>query len=130
VDLLYLSNPDGFTGLKALLSTASTTGVYMNAGHKRPTRAGSPASEEPPLNWRLPMRASLVLKRTTPLLSRLAARVASAMAEYRREMQLQRSIRHLRDLPDYLLQDMALDRSEIVSVVRRGSRNPSRRPLT
>ena len=76
------------------------------------------------------MRASLVLKRTTPLLSRLAASVASAMAEYRREMQLQRSIRHLRDLPDYLLQDMALDRSQIVSVVRRGSRNPGPGPLT
>lgn len=76
------------------------------------------------------MHASLVLKRTTPLLSRLAASLASAMAEYRRELQLQRSIRHLRDLPDYLLQDMALDRSQIVSVVRRGSRNPGPGPLT
>lgn len=76
------------------------------------------------------MHASLVLKRTTPLLSRLAASLASAMAEYRCELQLQRSIRHLRDLPDYLLQDMALDRSQIVSVVRRGSRNPGPGPLT
>lgn len=66
------------------------------------------------------MRVSLVFRRTSPLLSRLASSLTDAVKEYYREVQLQRSIRHLRDLPDYLLRDMAVDRSEIVPVVRAG----------
>lgn len=73
------------------------------------------------------MRAALVLKPTSPFLSRVGSHIVRAVEDYLREVQMQRSIRHMRELPDYLLHDIGIDHSEITSVVRYGGCDPSRR---
>ncbi|HLW27567.1 MAG TPA: DUF1127 domain-containing protein [Kiloniellales bacterium] len=73
------------------------------------------------------MRTELVLNRRRSLLSRLGDFLGEVGKEYYRQLQMERAIRELREMPDYLLSDIGLSRSEIPFVVREGDRDGSRR---
>jgi len=73
------------------------------------------------------MRTELVLNRRRSLLSRLGDFLCEVGKEYYRQLQMERAIRELREMPDYLLSDIGLSRSEIPFVVREGDRDGSRR---
>jgi uncharacterized protein YjiS (DUF1127 family) len=73
------------------------------------------------------MHDTTTLRVSTPFFSRHAHLVARGWSRLRREFRIRKAIRDLQHMPEHLLRDIGLTPSEIVSVVRYGVADQTRR---